>query len=129
MAFEDFLRTVPVVQKHIMRTRVLMHENKQLRNFLERNGISSDDVILNESEVDGDELEFVQNMLPKTDIEAAFKTLTTSLKIEQKRAAQLEASLYVLQIDYNALLLRSLGQGVESDDKASPKAKRQKSKR
>lgn len=107
MAFEDFLRTFPLVHKHIMRTRLLMHENRKFRNFLESNGIRADDVLTSESDVDGEGLAEAANILPNTDIETAFKTVSTSLRAEQIRAANLEASLYVLQIDYNNLLLQS----------------------
>ena len=107
MAFEDFLRSIPLVHKHIMRTRRMMHENKQFRKFLERNGINASAVIDNESEVDGDDLTMDEKAVPNSDIEAAFKAVATSLRTEQKRSATLEASLYVLQIDYNNLLLQS----------------------
>ena len=107
MAFEDFLRSVPLVHKHIMRTRRMMHENRQFRKFLERNGIQPDAVIANESEVDGDELVSDASTIPNSDLDAAFKTVAISLRNEQKRSSHLEASLYVLQIDYNKLLLQS----------------------
>ena len=107
MAFEDFLRSFPLVQKHIMRTRLLMHENRKFREFLEDNGIKADDVLTSDNDVDGEGLAEGHNFLPNTDIETAFKTVSTSLRAEQKRAANLEASLYVLQIDYNNLLLLS----------------------
>lgn len=107
MAFEDFLRSIPVVHKHIMRTRRLMHENKKLREFLENNGINAHDVIAQNNDVDGESLKCLVNILPNTDIETAFKTVSTSLRAEQKRATNLETSLYVLQIDYNNLLLQS----------------------
>ena len=58
MAFEDFLRSVPLVHKHIMRTRRLMYENRQFRKFLERNGVKPDAVIADESDVDGDDIAF-----------------------------------------------------------------------
>ncbi|MDA8707874.1 hypothetical protein N9M10_00720 [Hellea sp.] len=124
MAFEDFLRSVPLVHKHIMRTRMLMHENKQLRKFLERHGISPNDVIVNESEVDGEGLDLVENILPNTDLEVAFKSIATSLKDEQKRARQLEASLYVLQIDYNTLLLHSPKKSENISKKKHKKSRR-----
>ena len=107
MAFEDFLRSVPLVHKHIMRTRRMMHENRQFRKFLERNGIQPDAVIANESEVDGDDLVSDASTIPNSDLDAAFKTMAISLRNEQKRSSHLEASLYVLQIDYNKLLLQS----------------------
>ena len=107
MAFEDFLRSVPLVHKHIMRTRRMMHENRQFRKFLERNGIQPDAVIANESEVDGDDLVSDASTIPNSDLDAAFKTVAISLRNEQKRSSHLEASLYVLQIDYNKLLLQS----------------------
>ena len=107
MAFEDFLRSVPLVHKHIMRTRRMMHENRQFRKFLERNGIQPDAVIANESEVDGDDLVSDDSTIPNSDLDAAFKTVAISLRNEQKRSSHLEASLYVLQIDYNKLLLQS----------------------
>ena len=107
MAFEDFLRSVPLVHKHIMRTRRMMHENRQFRKFLERNGIQPDSVIANESEVDGDDLVSDASTIPNSDLDAAFKTVAISLRNEQKRSSHLEASLYVLQIDYNKLLLQS----------------------
>ena len=107
MAFEDFLRSVPLVHKHIMRTRRMMHENRQFRKFLERNGIQPDAVIANESEVDGDDLVSDASTIPNSDLDAAFKTMAISLRNEQKRSSHLEASLYVLQIDYNDLSLQS----------------------
>ena len=107
MAFEDFLRSVPLVHKHIMRTRRMMHENRQFRKFLERNGIQPDAVIANESEVDGDDLVSDASTISNSDLDAAFKTVAISLRNEQKRSSHLEASLYVLQIDYNKLLLQS----------------------
>jgi len=107
MAFEDFLRSIPLVHKHIMRTRRMMHENKQFRKFLERNGINPSAVIANESEIDGEDLVSDENTIPNSGLDAAFKTVATSLRNEQRRSANLEASLYVLQIDYNNLLLQS----------------------
>jgi len=107
MAFEDFLRSIPLVHKHIMRTRRMMHENRQFRKFLERNGINAAAVIANEEDVDGDNLIADENAIPNSDLDAAFKAVATSLRTEQKRSANLEASLYVLQIDYNNLLLQS----------------------
>ncbi len=107
MAFEDFLRSIPLVHKHIMRTRRMMHENRQFRKFLERNGINASAVIDNEGDVDGEHMIVDENAVPNSDMEAAFKAVATSLRTEQRRAATLEASLYVLQIDYNNLLLQS----------------------
>ncbi|WP_026940675.1 hypothetical protein [Hellea balneolensis] len=127
MAFEDFLRTVPLVHKHIMRTRLMMHENKQLRKFLKRHGIDPKDVISSENDVDAEDLEFVQKILPDTDLEVAFKTVATSLREEQKRAAALEASLYVLQIDYNHLLLNSANKSVKSGSKPKTSSVKRKS--
>ncbi|MEP3891949.1 MAG: hypothetical protein ABJN69_15945 [Hellea sp.] len=131
MAFEDFLRSIPLVQKHIMRTRLLMHENRKFREFLEDNGIKADDVLSSESDVDGEGLAEGHNFLPNTDIETAFKTVSTSLRAEQKRAANLEASLYVLQIDYNNLLLQPIADEavkVKTAAKAKPKAAAKKRK-
>jgi len=107
MAFEDFLRTIPLVHKHIMRTRRMMYENRQFRKFLERNGINPAAVIANESDIDGEDLVSDENAIPNSDLDSAFKTVATSLRNEQKRSANLEASLYVLQIDYNNLLLQA----------------------
>jgi len=131
MAFEDFLRSVPLVHKHIMRTRLLMHENRKFRDFLESNGISADDVIANEGDVDGEGLAEASSILPKTDIESAFKTISTSLRAEQVRAANLEASLYVLQIDYNNLLLQPKAPVVAKDSAKSKSiaVKRKKTKK
>ena len=106
MAFEDFLRSIPLVHKHIMRTRRIMHENRQFRKFLERNGINASAVIANEEDIDADHLTVDENTIPNSDLDAAFKTVATSLRAEQRRSANLEASLYVLQIDYNNLLLQ-----------------------
>lgn len=127
MAFEDFLRTVPVIHKHIMRTRLMMHENKQLRKFLKRHGIDPKDVIANENEVDGEDLEFVQKILPNSDLEVAFKTVAVSLREEQKRASKLEAALYVLQIDYNHLLLNSANKSANKRSKSKPSSAKRKS--
>jgi len=129
MAFEDFLRSIPLVHRHIMRTRRMMYENRQFRKFLDRNGINAAAVIANEAEVDGDDLMSDENAIPKSDLEAAFKTVATSLRNEQKRSANLEASLYVLQIDYNNLLLQSQDtQSPQSTSSDRTKTRKKKTK-
>jgi len=112
-----------------MRTRRMMHENKQFRKFLERNGINPSAVISNESDVDGEDLAPDDYAIPNSDLDAAFKTVATSLRNEQKRSANLEASLYVLQIDYNNLLLQfNKTISAESDSKSKTKIRKKKTK-
>jgi len=104
MAFEDYLRTIPLVHKHIMRTRRLIHENMLLRKFLERNGLNTEDILMEKTTT----LPAADTTYePSQNSEESAKTLQTlvdSLRAEQIRAANLEADLYVLQIDYDVLL-------------------------
>ena len=93
MAFEDFLRSVPLVHKHIMRTRRLMLENRQFRKFLELNGLNVNDVL-------SDDMPTINLATESSDKdstvnETTLQTLTESLRAEQKRAANLEANLYL----------------------------------
>lgn len=102
MAFEDLLRSIPLIHKHIMRTRLLMHENRLFRKFIEYSGLSVEDIL--------------SDKFPKLEIgskalnhdaegnEQTLHTLAESLRSEQMRAKELEADLYVLQIDYDDLL-------------------------
>lgn len=107
MAFEDYLRSIPLVHKHIMRTRLMMHENRQFRKFLETRGINPVDVIERQAEVDGELLTQFADENTHTNLENSFKMVAKSLRDEKDRADELEASLYVLQIDYNELLLKT----------------------
>ena len=102
MAFEDFLRSVPLVHKHIMRTRRLMLENRQFRKFLELNGLNVNDVL--SDDMPAINLATESSDKDSTVNETTLQTLTESLRAEQKRAANLEANLYVLQIDYDNLI-------------------------
>lgn len=104
MAFEDFLRSVPLVHKHIMRTRKLLHENRRLREFVEVNGLNVSDLLSDKNH----DLRIAPKVSePSSDIpEATLNSLAESLRIEQNRFADLQADLYVLQMDYDDLLKR-----------------------
>lgn len=104
MAFEDFLRTIPLVHKHIMRTRRLIHENMLLRKFLERNGLDVEDVLSTKTTVWPVAETRVNDAEALTESVETVQTLVESLRAEQIRSASLEADLYVLQIDYDDLL-------------------------
>lgn len=102
MAFEDFLRSIPLVHRHIMRTRTLMHENMKLKNFIERNGLNVSDILSDTSE----DLTLPTNSdsSHSSTEEQTLQSLAQSLRAEQKRSLGIEGDLYVLQIDYDALL-------------------------
>lgn len=104
MAFEDFLRSIPLVHKHIMRTRLLIHENRQFRKFLETNGLKSEDVLSGKTQtLDVRTEEDKNDLVPN---EQTIQTMVDSLRAEQIRSGNLETDLYVLQIDYDDLLKR-----------------------
>jgi len=115
MSIESFLRTIPLVSKHILRTRLLMHENRQFRKFLERNNIDPVDVIKNQFEAHSGITEFIDNNQVDSNIQTAFKSVAVALREEQKRAAKLEATLYVLQIDFDDLLVQGVRQNLEKN--------------
>jgi hypothetical protein len=120
MAFEDFLRSIPLVHKHIMRTRRMMHENRQFRKFLEHNGLDAQDIISEKTTMN-----IYSNATPPLpdNEQDAINTLTKSLTLEKKRNAVIEADLYVLQIDYDNLL-RDIS--LQSETKTFSKANRAK---
>ncbi len=104
MAFEDILRSVPLVHKHIMRTRKLMHENRKLREFVEINGLNVSDLLSDKAH----DLRVVAKASDTSSeiSETTLNSLAESLRIEQNRFADLQADLYVLQMDYDNLLQR-----------------------
>lgn len=103
-----------------MRTRLLMHENMQFRKFLKRNGVSPAAVISHEADVDGEGLTQFVEEISNANLEESFRMLSKSLKDEQSRAKNLAASLYVLQIDYNELLLESMSKSSRKKRNTSP---------
>ena len=105
MAFEDFLRSIPLVNKHIMRTRRLILENMKFRRFLERNGLSVEDVLSEKTTLLN--LNTPPSEANDSETELTLHTLVDSLRAEQIRAASLEADLYVLQIDYDDIIKSS----------------------
>lgn len=122
MAFEDFLRSIPLVHKHIMRTRRLIHENMLFRKFLERNGLSVDDVLSEKMTVLAPLIASDSNNSKNSGETAeTLQTLVESLRAEQIRAAGLESDLYVLQIDYDDLLTDKLRTTLDSPSSEVPK--------
>jgi len=85
-----------------MRTRLLMHENRKLKKYIERNGLNITDILLDQ----GPDLTLATNSQNSEAVteERTLQTLVDTLRVEQKRSSALEADLYVLQIDYDALL-------------------------
>lgn len=102
MAFEDFLRSIPLVHRHIMRTRVLLHENAKYKKFLARNGFNPEDILADKIQDLSLSSHPIGEDAPVS--EETLKTLAESLRREQLRASALEADLYVLQIDYDTLI-------------------------
>ena len=120
MSFENFLRTIPLVHRHIMRTRLLIHQNKVLRKFLDKNGINADDILANnpisESLVINEKIDApVDN-----EIYSSLKMISTSLRSEQLRSSELESKLCIKQIDINNLIIKEsnfLSDNKEKNDK------------
>ena len=114
MAFEDFLRSVPLVHNHIIRTRRLMHENRKLREFVELNGVDSADILAKNGTI----AKLIQKPIETSsdNCGATLESLAKSLRVEKNRFAELLAEQYILQIDYDNLLKRTL----ISDEKKCP---------
>lgn len=115
MAFEDFLRSIPLVHKHIMRTRRLILENMKFRKFLERNGLSVEDIL--SEKTTRLNLNTTTSEASDSETELTLHTLVESLRAEQIRAASLEADLYVLQIDYDDII-KSLDSNIQTTKSA-----------
>lgn len=97
MLFQDFLRTIPLVQRHLNRTLRLNHQNEKMRLFLERNGIDPEKVLNSTSINDFLESKFSSESQNANKCEKNLET--ANLKIDA-----LETKVLLLQIDYDNML-------------------------
>lgn len=100
MSFQDFLRTIPLVKRHLTRTLRLNHQNSKFRAFLEIKGINPDTVLGSTSSHDFQKVSFNGDF---TKIQSS-EECQIHLQKAQHSITALETRLIVLQTDYDALL-------------------------